>query len=289
MNTDLQLKTLAQNEPAATPESFSQRVDETLNTLPRKTRPMASFRRLGLAACAVLAVLIALPNLSPTVANAMGELPVLGSMFQAFTFRTYEVEEGNNHVSIDEPKVSLGDGTSSGAQAINDQVADYTKRLISSFESEMHADGYFDLSMDWSVVTNTENWFTLKVQTLLVMAGASNEIRYYHIDVPTGEARTLSDIFDKEFDYVGVISQELKEQMRGRMDEDPTQFYWLEGTTEMGELQFDTLDPEHNFYFNDEGNLVIPFVKYEVGPGSTGSPEFVLQSPEIYEHLLVQP
>ena len=88
MNTDLQLKTLAQDEPAVAPESFSQRVDETLETLPHKTRPMASFRRLSLAVCAVLAVLITLPNLSPTIANAMGELPVLGSMFQAFTFRT---------------------------------------------------------------------------------------------------------------------------------------------------------------------------------------------------------
>ena len=35
--------------------------------------------------------------------------------------------------------------------------------------------------------------------------------------------------------------------------------------------------------------IVIPFDKYEVAPGSMGSPSFTLTTPELYENLLYQP
>ena len=115
------------------------------------------------------------------------------------------------------------------------------------------------------------------------------EVRIYHIYVPTGELLTLADIFREDFDYAGLISWEIQEQMRARMAENPNEYYWLEDTTDVAGWRFDTISPDHNFYFNDEGKIVIPFDEYEVGPGSTGSPEFVLESPEIYDNLLYRP
>ena len=58
--------------------------------------------------------------------------------------------------------------------------------------------GYFNLDVNWSIITDTEGWFTLKLNTCLVMAGASQEGGIYHIYVPTGELLTLADIF-REF------------------------------------------------------------------------------------------
>ena len=54
-------------------------------------------------------------------------------------------------------------------------------------------------------------------------------------------------------------------------------------------MYFDTISPDQDFYFDDEGQIVITFDKYEVGPGSTGSTEFTLESLDLYDHLLVQP
>ena len=285
MSFDEILRQRAQTEEVPVPDSFSNRVEETLSDLPPRHR----FRRWTQALTAIAAVLalaVALPNASAAMAQAMGSLPVLGPFFQAVTFRTYEAEEGRNHVSVQVPQV-IGE-TGSGAEAINQQVEAYAEQLIESYEQEMHADGYFNLDVTWEVVTNTENWFTLRLDTDLVMASGNHQERYYHINKETGEQQTLADLFPTEYDYVSAISEELKAQMRSRMAADSREQYWLEENP-LGSTYFDAIAPDQDFYFDEDGKIVIPFDKYEVGPGSTGSPQFTLTDPELYAQLLVQP
>ena len=43
--------------------------------------------------------------------------------------------------------------------------------------------------------------------------------------------------------------------------------------------------PYGNFYFSENGNIVIVFDKYEVGAGSSGAPEFEINK-EIYEKYM---
>lgn len=288
MNFDERMRERARREETPVPERFSQRMDQTLSELPKRPGRFAGWRRATLSAAAVLALMVALPNVSAAMADTMGGLPVLGALFRAVTFRSYEAEEGENHVSISVPQV-LGEAGSQGAEAVNEQVTAYTDQLIEAFKTELHADGYFNLDVDWEIITNTENWFTLKLSTDLVMAGSDHQERYYHIDVQSGRERTLSDLFPPEFDYVEAISSELRAQMQARMEADAREVYWLEGETQLGSYYFDRIAPDQNFYFDGEGRLVIPFNKYDVGPGSTGSPRFTLESPELYAQLLYRP
>ena len=60
-------------------------------------------------------------------------------------------------------------------------------------------------------------------------------------------------------------------QMRQEMDENEDAVYWIDGV-EAGE-SFTALSGTQNFYFDDAGNLVIVYNKYEVGPGYMGCPE----------------
>lgn len=289
MGFDEELRRRAAAEGDGVPESFSNRVRETLDNLPSRPSRRGTWRHLlGAGLAAAVAVTVALPNTSAAMAETLGALPVVGELFRAVTFRTYAVEEGKNHVSIDVPQI-LDETGSTGAEAINDQVETYTNQLIAEFESEAQADGYFNLDVTWEVVTNTEKWFTLRISTDRVMASGNHQEQHYHIDAATGEQKTLSDLFPADYDYVIVISDELKTQMAQRMADNPGEAYWLEGINELGTWYFDAIDPEQDFYFNGDGKIVIPFDKYEVGPGSTGSPEFTLENPDLYEHILYQP
>ena len=288
MNFDDRIRQAAQKDDGKIPESFSERVDQTLQTLPSRPGRIGRWHRTLLSVAAVAALVVALPNVSASMADTMGALPVVGRLFQTVTFRTYEVEDGKNHISIDVPQV-LDEMEGQGAQEINQEVTAYTNQLIEAYETEQHANGYFNLDVDWEIVTNTPTWFTLKISTDQVLASGNHQERYYHIDVTTGEQRTLSDLFPEDYDYVSVISNELKEQMRARMEADAREVYWLEGETQLGSFFFDEIDPNQNFYFDDTGKIVIPFGKYEVGPGSTGSPRFTLTTPELYENLRYQP
>ena len=290
MEFEEELRRQAQQESGQVPEAFDRRVRETLEALPERPSRRGGWRQiLGVGLAAAVAISVALPNASAVMAETLGQLPVLGGWFRAVTFRTYEVEEGNNHVKIDVPQVVAGEGDGTGAEDINARVEAYTDQLIAAFEEEAHADGYYNLDVTWEVVTNTDRWFTLLVSTDLVMASGNHQEQHYHIDVSTGEEKTLSDLFPEDYDYVTVISDELKAQMAQRMAENPSEAYWLEGVSQLGSYYFDTIDPEQDFYFNEDGQIVIPFGKYEVGPGSTGSPEFTLETPELYEHLLYHP
>lgn len=289
MGFDEELRRRAAAEGDGVPESFSNRVRETLDNLPSRPSRRGTWRHLlGAGLAAAVAVTVALPNTSAAMAETLGALPVVGELFRAVTFRTYAVEEGKNHVSIDVPQI-LDETGSTGAEAINDQVETYTNQLIAEFESEAQADGYFNLDVTWEVVTNTEKWFTLRISTDRVMASGNHQEQHYHIDAATGEQKTLSDLFPADYDYVTVISDELKTQMAQRMADNPGEAYWLKGINELGTWYFDAIDPEQDFYFNGDGKIVIPFDKYEVGPGSTGSPEFTLENPDLYEHILYQP
>lgn len=50
--------------------------------------------------------------------------------------------------------------------------------------------------------------------------------------------------------------------------------YWIDGdeSTDV----FKEIDGEQNFYFNDDGEIVIVFDEYEVAPGYMGCPEFTI-------------
>ena len=59
--------------------------------------------------------------------------------------------------------------------------------------------------------------------------------------------------------------------MHRRMAEDENQYYWIYGEEEYG-WGLDRIDPDQNFYFDADGNLVLVFEKYEVAPGYMGTP-----------------
>ncbi|MBE5962216.1 MAG: DUF3298 domain-containing protein [Lachnospiraceae bacterium] len=280
------LRKMAEQEKNYVPESFSSRIDQVLEELPRTRRKSVPFfRTTGLAAAAV-AFLILLPNLNEKTAYAMSEIPILGPFFEAVTFRSYEKHEENQDISIQIPEIVTEDETE-GIKETNARIQGYITKLMDEFYTDLNANSYLQMQVGYQVITSTDQWFTLDVEAEIVMASSTNIRKFYHIYVPTGEIMELSDLFREGFDYKQVILDEIKEQMRENMKEDPNISYW-NGEKDIVQ-EFDLIAEDHNFYFNEEGKLVIPFDDYEVGPGSMGSPEFILESPEIYQNLIVQP
>lgn len=92
----------------------------------------------------------------------------------------------------------------------------------------------------------------------------------------------LSDLFAEGSDYLAAISGNILKQMKEQMDAGLS-LYWIEN--EFPEHEFHSIAEDQNFFFADNGNLVIRFDKYEVGPGSSGCPQFEIPR-EIYEAFL---
>ena len=62
-----------------------------------------------------------------------------------------------------------------------------------------------------------------------------------------------------------------------------TGMYWVD--SEYEDMNFRAIDPDQNFFFDENGDLVIAFDKYEVAPGAAGCPRFTIPQ-EIYEPYL---
>ena len=271
---DEMLRERAKSEPFPLPEGYAGRVFAACAALEETKKH--SYRWTAWAA-AVLALFIAVPNVSPAAAAAMADIPVLGAVVRVVTFRNYTYDDGWHSADVSVPELAGG----AAAQEVSDQVRAYTDRLIARFEEtceeELGKEGYHGLDVTSTVVTDTDEWFTLRVDAVETQASGYEFSRFYHINKATDQVVTLKDLFREDADYVTVLSDEVRQQMEERMAEDREASYFPE--------EFTAIDPEQNFYFNGSGELVLVFDEYTIAPGSMGMPEFPIPA-DVYETLL---
>lgn len=238
-------------------------------------------RFAGGAVAAAMAVIVALPNTNESIAMAMEKIPVIGSIVRVVTFRDYDYNDGNSEAHVSIPNIET-DGSNSGneeaANQINSDVTDYTQQLIDQFKADAKdyygSEGYKGLDVSYDVITDTEDWFTLRITVLETAASGYQYYRFYHIDKKTNSVATLSTVFKDDVDYITPISENIKEQMRANTNEEDGTVYFID--QEDTETNFKEIKADQNFYYNSSNDLVIVFDEYEVAPGSMGNPEFVI-------------
>ncbi len=276
---DEYLKKRAEEEPFSAPQSFKTKIENAMAELPEKEKEekrRLSFpvRRLTVAAASMaFLTLFLLPNISVTYGEAMEKLPVVGKLVKVVTIRNYFYSDENHEMDIKVPEIK--DESSEAAGHVNENVDRFTSELVKQFYKELEtAGGHGSVSVEYETVTDTEDWFTLKLEVSETAGSSNRYFRYYHIDKRTGQIVKLGDMFVDE-SYQEIITEEIKRQMKERMKKDENVVYWIE-KDDFGK-EFAEIGEDHNFYWDKDGNLVITFDKYEVGPGSSGEPEFVIK------------
>ena len=144
-------------------------------------------------------------------------------------------------------------------------------------ETELGPEGYAGLDVTSRVVTDTEDWFTLRIDATETMASGYEFSRFYHIDKASDTVVTLADLFRPGVDYSAVLTAEVLRQMEEQMAQSEEAVYFPEELTAIG--------PDQNFYFDEEGNIVLVFDEYTVAPGSMGMPEFTIPASVVQDLL----
>ena len=287
---DQEIRDALQQEPISVPASVHERTEQILDALPEKESkpklfvlPRAVVRATQAAACILFVLLVLLPNVSVAYAKAVENIPVIGSLVEIFTIRNYFYSDDRHELDVQVPQVS-DPGNQNASDLINKNVNQLTAAVIQQFYDELeitHDKGYGSIYIDYETVTNTDKWFTLTLTVTELAASSNTYFRFYHIDRTTGTYVTFGDLFD-EADYP-ALEQLIIRQMRQEMDENEDAVYWIDGA-EAGE-SFTALSGTQNFYFDDAGNLVIVYNKYEVGPGSMGCPEIEIPLQDFQSYL----
>ncbi len=255
------------------PENTEKLLMDSMDMAVRRKKQIKRRRTVSCLAAA-LAVVIAVPNLSPTAARAMESVPVLGNLFSILTVRDYQDESDRYNADVKIPYISASDEISQEeADKINAEIEATCTRLIDEYETnkkELAGEGYEDLVIKSEIASDSKDFFTLK---LILYTGAGSGYQqddYYTIDKKTGKQVLLGDILSGN--YIETINREIIRQMKEQMDSDSSAVYFI-GPEMDG---FVSISSDQDFYFDKDGNIVICFDEYEVAPGSMGCVSFTI-------------
>lgn len=223
-------------------------------------------------------VFLFLINLNPRVAYAMENIPVFGNFVKIVIIRNY-FREKENELDLNRPQIEYDKYID---KKLNTDIENFTNKIIEQFYMDFDEENHKSTKMNYEIVLDTEEWFTLKLDIVEEMASSNHYYKYYHIDKIKNKLVILADLF-KNGEYKKAIVRNIIIQMQDQMKENDSVLYWINEKNE--EENFTTISDNQNFYFNDKGNIMIVFNKYEVGPGFMGTPIFEI-SKSVYEKYL---
>lgn len=304
--TDMnQLKTNYKRE-TMTKEQVMQ-MKKTMENAKKETRKTTTrtngIIKFSVPFAAAIALFIAVPNISMQAAETLGDLPIIGRLVEAVTFRDYKVDEERQYADVEVPEVVINESNAGDALAkeevdpevsekltksaeeINAEIEAITEPFIETFEANMEAEGYQNIVIKHETIHSTDRYFTLKL-ICYQAAGSGAEWNYYYtIDLSTGERLELKDLFVDGADYITPISESIKTQMEEQMAADENVCYWLDDPEIPDEWKFSKITDETAFYVNDNGQLVISFNEGDVAPMYMGVVTFEIPA-EVLEGIL---
>lgn len=215
---------------------------------------------------AVLTLLICsigLLNVSPAAADALSDA-------LSIDIKTISYGWGDNKFNAKSPEFS-GDNSDKLNQTATDFIEEandiFWKYAIQKYE------GYVSEDSGYQIMLDNEKYLSIRFYATLNAGGSVDYSRCVTIDKLADKELALSDLFEENYDYIGVISAEVLRQMQSRVENEKAAYY-LPGGIWRDEDCFKEISPQQNFYINSNGKLVIAFNEYEVAPGSMGCPEF---------------
>ncbi|WP_426332786.1 DUF3298 domain-containing protein [Paenibacillus silvae] len=271
------------------PDELNEMVNRTIASRRTKIKAMPWLASAA-AACILLSVGV---NASPTFAKALSEVPVLGQIVKVITLREYTEQNENTDVHLKTPGIA-DTGDPELEQSLNTKYLEENKKLYEGFKDEMNqleksGGGHLGLESGYEIVTDTDRLLTLS-RYVVESAGSSAESRKYDtLDKVNHIVITLPSLFSDDR-YIQVISDNIREQMRQQMKDDPSKVYWVQQPGIEPDIPkedlFRSITKDQNFYINQDGKLVISFNEYDVAPGYMGVVEFTIPT-EAIQDLLV--
>lgn len=272
------------------PDELEFAVKKSLQHGGRTAMKRNSWGKLGGVAVAVVLLFTITLNISPTVAHALAEVPVIKSIANVLTFREFRISEDTYDADIKVPGVK-GLENRKLQDSLNSKYLKENKELYQEFVRDMetmkaNGGGHLGVSSGYEIKTDNDQILSIARWVVNTVASSSTTMKYDTIDKQKEILITLPSLF-KDESYIKVISENIKEQMREEMKADPDKVFWVTGAGEEPVFEtFEQIDREQNFYINNHGKLVISFDKYEVAPGYMGVAEFVIPTEVISKNLV---
>ena len=271
-------------EKTPIPEELEFAVASALRAGNRRRGRRRAFHRGLTAALASCACFVLLVNASPTFAQAVSKVPVLGSLARVFTVEEYTVEDREHLIDVRLPALDL-EGDSDLEQRINTEIQTRIDQVLQEAEDRAREtkaafvatggdpDEFMPIiiSVDYEIKCQNDQYLSFVLTKTETLASAYTEYYAYNIDLEAGKELTLKDVLGPN--YIELANQAVREGI-AQQSQDPDNVYF-----EPSEGGFASISEDQTFYLNQAGNAVVVFEKYEIAPGYMGMQEFEIPMP----------
>ena len=268
------------------PEELNDRVQAGIRQGQKNYRASRRSRVLrrsvtGVAAC--FAVVFGTLNLSPTVAAAAADVPVLGGLFQMLTVRSFAEENGDRTLEVSQPAVENGDAL---AQRVNAEIQARVDQHVAEMEQmwkEYHeafiatggteeewSQRTMDVNVTYEVKSQTDTTVSFVVDLSQCSVYASQTQYYYNLDLANDRDITLRDLLGD--DWVSICNTAIQAQIDASVDADGFTYFF-----KPEEGGFTTVDETTSFYIREDGVPVVVFPEYSIAAGAAGITEFPIE------------
>ena len=236
-------------------------------------------RRWGAAAACFVLMLAGL-NLSPTIAKAAADVPLLGGLFQVLTFVDYEKTEDGIHYDVSVPQVEAESGLAERVNAVIQEKVDahlakaqqdwddYREAFFATGGTEEEwADREMDVIVDYEIKSQSESRVSFVVTFAEGWVSSMEERYYYNLDLSEDRDLTLRDCLGEN--WVETCNAAIERQIAESVDEEGFTFFFAPE-----EGGFTTVDETTGFYVREDGTVVVCFPEYSIAAGAAGMPEF---------------
>lgn len=263
------------------PEELSERVQAGIREGKARYRARRgrAVRRWG-AAAACFALVLAALNLSPTIAKAAADVPVLGGLFRVLTVIHYDASDGGINYMVSVPRL---EADSERAEQVNAAIQekldahlakarqdwdDYREAFFATGGTEEDWAGReMVVSVDYEIKSQTDSRVSFVVTFAEGWVSSMEERTYYNLDLAENRDLTLRDYLGE--DWVETCNAAIEQQIADSVDEEGFTYFF---TPEMG--GFTTVDETTGFYVREDGTVVVCFPEYSIAAGAAGIPEF---------------
>ena len=266
------------------PEELNFAVASALRAGERKRTHRRTVRRSLSASLAACACFVLLVNASPTFAQAVAEVPVLGDLARVFTVTQYTVEDRDHLLDERLPALDLA-GDTDLEQRINTEISTRIDQILQEAEDRAREtkeayvatggapDDFMPIiiSVDYEIKCQSEQYLSFVITKTETLASAYTEHYAYNIDLTAGREVTLRDLLGP--DYKEIANAAISEEI-ARRSQDPDNIFFLQG-----EGGFTSISGDQTFYLDADKNVVVLFEKYEIAPGFMGVQEFTIPLP----------
>lgn len=241
----------------------------------------------SIAATAAIVFVVGV-NTSVAFAQSVSDMPILGQIAKVVMTDQIKEELASSKIDVKIPAV-VGLSDAEFEKRMNEEIQTRVKAHVATMQQQadefiqarietgMDATeaGQVDIIGDYLVYYKGVDKVSFKID-IYSNQGATgwNEVYLYNLDILQNKELKLSDLFIGD-SYIATITDEVKRQMEQRI-KDGDFVYWIQAEDyEMG-LGFKQIQADQTFHFNEAGDLVIYFAKYEVSPGYMGAQEFII-------------